>query len=154
MPPPGASENASHGPAGDQDTPPTGSSNAVTCSGHPPAVATVKICGMPVMFETNAMRFPSGEKLGPEQNPTRTIAATDRSRSPVSLGSAAHRAPAAANRIPAYNNLFIRPPGPPSTLNSQRSRASPRQTALLDLDQDRILRVHHFNDRRAHVLRD
>src|SRR5438477_261573 len=124
MPPPGASENASHDPPGDQDTPPTGSSNAVTCSGHPPAVATVKICGMPVMFETNAMRFPSGEKLGPEQNPTRTIAATDRSSSPVPLGSAAHRDPAAASSMPAYNNLFIRPPKPLSTLNSQLSTPS------------------------------
>src|SRR5438477_11521686 len=124
MPPPGASENASHDPPGDQDTPPTGSSNAVTCSGHPPAVATVKICGMPVMFETNAMRLPSGEKLGPEQNPTRTIAATDRSRSPVSLGSAALRPPAAASRIPAYSNLFIRPPELPSTLNPQLSTPS------------------------------
>src|SRR5437870_50450 len=110
MPPPGARENASHDPSGDHDTPPTGSSNAVTCSGHPPAVATVKICGMPDMFETNARRFPSGEKLGPEQNPTLTIAATERSSSPVSLGSAAHRDPAAASRIPAYKKLFIRPP--------------------------------------------
>jgi hypothetical protein len=76
------------------------------------------------MFETNAMRFPSGEKLGPEQNPTLTIAATDRSRSPVSLESAALTTPAAASRIPAYNNLFIRPPEPLSTLNSQLSTPS------------------------------
>ena len=43
---------------------PTGSSEAVTNSGHPPPVGTVQTWGIPVMFETKAIRFPSGEKLG------------------------------------------------------------------------------------------
>src|SRR6266542_1201262 len=98
MPPPGASEKASHDPSGDQETDPTGSSNAVTCSGHPPALPTVKICGMPVRFETKAMRFPSGEKLGPEQKPILTMAATERSRSPETGGSTASSGTARRSR--------------------------------------------------------
>src|SRR5438876_10130511 len=137
MPPPGASEKASQDPSGDQETDPTGSSNAVTCSGHPPSVATVKICGIPVMFETKAMRFPSGEKLGFEQNPNLTIAATDRSRSWAAAGR-----PSGSNDS-ARASFFILPP----------SARSGRKPALFDLDQDRVLRVHDLNDGGARGLR-
>src|ERR1700720_452538 len=115
MPPPGASEKASHDPSGDQETDPTGSSNAVTWSGHPPALDTVKICGTPVRLETKAMRFPSGEKLGPAQNPILTIAVTERSRSSVSFGAAAGNDTAAARRSQANRSIFILPPEPLST---------------------------------------
>src|ERR1700675_4293280 len=109
MPPPGASEKASHDPPGDHETDPTGSSNAVTWSGHPPALDTVKICGTPVRFETKAMRFPSGEKLGPEQNPILPIAATERSTSSELPGAAAGSGRVRTRR--AKGSLFIFPPG-------------------------------------------
>src|SRR6266496_4604897 len=105
MPPPGASEKASHEPSGDQETDPTGSSSAVTCSGQPPALETTKIWGTPVRFETNAMRFPSGEKLGFEQKPILTIAETERSRSPETGGAAAMSGAASESR--AKDSLFI-----------------------------------------------
>jgi len=109
MPAARASENASHDPAGDQDTPPTGSSNAVTARAIRRG-RDVKICGIPVMFETNAMRFPSGEKLGP----SRTRPGPSRRRTvpapPCPWDRPPTKTPRPQTGIPAYKNLFIRPP--------------------------------------------
>src|SRR5438128_5240253 len=145
MPPPGASEKASHDPSGDQETLPTGSSNAVTCSGQPPEVETTKIWGIPVRFDTKARRLPSGEKLGFAQNPIFTIADTDRSRFSGVWGDAAGTA--AARRIGMTNSLFIVSPGLPSA----RRR---RKAFLLALDEHRVLGTHHLADRSARRLRN
>src|SRR3954464_4236409 len=64
MPPPGASDSASHAPSGDQITRPIGSSPFVTCTGAPPSTAVTPTCGTPVRSLTYASRLPSGEKVG------------------------------------------------------------------------------------------
>src|SRR5882724_13619974 len=89
MPPPGASEKASQATSGDHWTPPTWSSSAVTGGGHPPETATVQTCGTPERFETKASCWPSGEKLGDEQAPTRAIRVTAVARSSAGAGAAA-----------------------------------------------------------------
>ena len=66
MPPPGAKVNASHVPSGDHSKPLTGSSNAVTSSGQPPAADTVQIVECR-SFGGESDVLPSGEKLGEEQ---------------------------------------------------------------------------------------
>src|SRR3712207_2997291 len=81
MPPPGASENASHSPVGDQTTLETWSSSAVTSCGHSLLALTRQTCGMPLRSETNAISAPSGEKLGDQQARMRDIRATASVRS-------------------------------------------------------------------------
>src|SRR5262245_36894553 len=99
MPPPGATLKASQAPSGDHWTPPTASSSAVTSSGQPPSALTVQICGTPFMLETNAIRLPSGEKLGAEQLEILAMSATVRSRSRDPEGSAAAIVDRDANAI-------------------------------------------------------
>src|SRR5262245_31236295 len=100
MPPPGETERASHAPSGDQDTSPTGSSNAVTSSGYPPAAGIVHTCGLPLTLDTKAMVLPSGEKLGAEAAPTFAISSTRRSTSsPARQGAARHASRATAARV-------------------------------------------------------
>src|ERR1019366_8360790 len=86
MPPPGARLNAIHFPSGDHSTPPTGSSKDVTSVGNPPAAGIVHTCGTPVRFETKASVFPSGEKEGDRDAPTRAMRATATSRSLAARG--------------------------------------------------------------------
>src|SRR5687767_13186130 len=76
MPPPGARLYASQSLAGDHITAPTGSLSTVTRAGHPPSAGTTQICGMPLKSDTNAIRLPSGEKLGELARPTFAIRAT------------------------------------------------------------------------------
>jgi hypothetical protein len=59
----------------------------VTIRGNPPAAGTVHTCGRPLRFETKAIAFPSGEKLGERQNPTRDMRETAVSRSSAARGS-------------------------------------------------------------------
>src|SRR3954452_16878488 len=76
MPPPGASDSASHAPSGDQITRPIGSSPFVTCTGAPPPTAVTHTCGTPVRSLTYASRLPSGEKVGDDARPIFAIRVT------------------------------------------------------------------------------
>src|SRR6516225_12085905 len=76
MPPPGATEIASQSFDGDHSTELTGSSRVVTRVGQLPSVAAVQTCGKPLMSQTKAKVFPSGEKLGEPHRPMRAIRVT------------------------------------------------------------------------------
>src|SRR6516164_1803999 len=88
IPPPGASEYASQSLVGDQITLPTGSLSSVIRVGQPPAVGITQICGTPVMSDTNAMRFPSGENVGDPARPTFAMRTTSAAVASVDCATA------------------------------------------------------------------
>ena len=102
IPPPGARVKAIHFPSGDHSAPPTGSSNEVTISGHPPVEGIFQTCGSALRLETNARVFPSGEKLGERDDPTRAMRAT---ASPASSAVARQAANATGIRAEARTVL-------------------------------------------------
>lgn len=98
MPPPGATDIASHSPSGDHATPPTGSSSAVTIDGHPPEEEAIDTWGDPLRFERKASRSPAGEKLGDDEEPTLAMRATLVSRSSSAAWTERETPSAAAKR--------------------------------------------------------
>src|SRR5215471_8848904 len=86
MPPPGATEIASQSLDGDHSTEFTGSSSAVTRVGQPPSLGTLQTWGRPLMSQTKAKVFPSGEKVGEPHRPMRAIKVTVFVNSSVAVG--------------------------------------------------------------------
>src|SRR6266446_4853505 len=101
MPPPGATEIASQSVDGDHSTELTGSSSVVASVGQPPSVAAVQTCGTPLISQTKASVFPSGEKLGEPHRPMRAMRVTAVVNSSVVVGVSAATTTRAKNNTTA-----------------------------------------------------